>query len=527
MKYYRKTRGMLFCILLLLPAFSVFGQKKPMITVLPFSSIEVPASVSMIISQLFETNLVNTGSYDVLSQNERDKILAAQAESMSGCSDESCAIEIGRMLAAEQIIIGTVAALGSKFIINAKIIDVTTSKTLGADMISATSVEDLDTACRTLTYSLVAKAIPSAAAAPPAPATTTQPTTKPGGTAAQPSTGTAGEQLGGEEPPAPLQPTPKKERPAREPRPAPVPGEFSLPGFLAHSGGILLRTTGNVLGSAAFGARMSSLDAWDDYFAAESGTDTLYSAYTDVMNTYTIMTYSSYGTWGAGAAVSAAAWLATDSISLSTAGRIAYAAGVLFETSGNVASMIAGNEGVATRAAYEEYMAAAEPEADTLYKEYLNLQDGYSTNRVIGLATCAAGGVLMAASPFLPGEKTLAAPSLLNRILMTVGSFLVSAGDFTSALAMNARINTQEAYDIYMTADASSADTYYENYLDTNSSYTALSYYTYGLWAAGGILTIVSLFVPMGTPVETANLPFSFSIQPASYGIGAEIHIKP
>ena len=137
--------------------------EKPLITVLPFSAVEVSPSVSLIISQLFETNLVNTGAFEVLSQNERDQILAAQSDSLQGCSDEACAIEIGRLLSAEQLIMGTVAALGTKYIITAKIIDVTTSRTLGAENISAASVEELDVACHELTLRLVRRSLPELA----------------------------------------------------------------------------------------------------------------------------------------------------------------------------------------------------------------------------------------------------------------------------------------------------------------------------------------------------------------------------
>ena len=154
-------RGRVFFLAILLFGAATFASAdKPLIAVLPFSSIEVSASVSLIITTLFEINLVNTQAYIVLSQNERDQILAAQETAISDCTDEACALEIGKLLAAEQIIMGTVAALGKKFIINAKIIDVTTSHTIGADSVSAGSVDELDVACAKLTNSLVARAFP-------------------------------------------------------------------------------------------------------------------------------------------------------------------------------------------------------------------------------------------------------------------------------------------------------------------------------------------------------------------------------
>jgi TolB-like protein len=154
-------RSAFVLLLLVATAFHARAQEeKPRIAVLPFQAVEVPQSVSMVISALFETNLVNTKAYTVLSHSDRDRILEAQADSFEDYADEDYAIQIGKLLSTEQIIIGTVAALGSKYIINAKIIDVTTSETLGAGSISAASVEELDVACARLTESLVTGAPP-------------------------------------------------------------------------------------------------------------------------------------------------------------------------------------------------------------------------------------------------------------------------------------------------------------------------------------------------------------------------------
>ena len=158
--FLKKSFSVTLLFFLFCTFFSLHAQDKARITVLPFQPIEVSASIAMIISTLFETNLVNTLAYSVLSQNERDQVLAAQEVSISDCTDEACAVDIGKLLAAEHIIMGTVAALGTKYIINAKVVDVTTSKTIGADSISASSVEELDIACQQLTLSLVEKAVP-------------------------------------------------------------------------------------------------------------------------------------------------------------------------------------------------------------------------------------------------------------------------------------------------------------------------------------------------------------------------------
>ena len=173
------TRSVLgrFAYVLLLLVFAAFParaqEEKPRITVLPVQAVGVPQSISVVISALVESNLVHTKAYTVLSQSDRDRILEAQAGSFEDYADEDHAIQIGKLLSAEQIIMGTVAALGTKYIINAKIIDVTTSETLGAGSISAASVEELDVACAKLTESLVTGVPPGPVVADSEPAQAT------------------------------------------------------------------------------------------------------------------------------------------------------------------------------------------------------------------------------------------------------------------------------------------------------------------------------------------------------------------
>jgi TolB-like protein len=167
-------RFSLVSLLLVFAALNVLAQEeKPRIAVMPFRAVEVPQSVSVVLSALFETNLVNTNAYTVLSQSDWDRILETQARSIADYADENYAIQIGKLLSAEQIIIGTVATLGTKYIINAKIIDVTTSETLGAGSISAANVEELDVACAKLTDTLVTGAPPGRVTADSEPASET------------------------------------------------------------------------------------------------------------------------------------------------------------------------------------------------------------------------------------------------------------------------------------------------------------------------------------------------------------------
>jgi hypothetical protein len=79
----------------------------------------------------------------VVEQSERDQILEAQAASLSDCTDESCAVEIGKLLTADSIIIGTASKVGTKFYVTVRLVDVLKGKRLRAETVDAASVEGL------------------------------------------------------------------------------------------------------------------------------------------------------------------------------------------------------------------------------------------------------------------------------------------------------------------------------------------------------------------------------------------------
>ncbi len=130
-------------VLSLISLVSIWGQTKPRVAVLPFSAINLSNSDAQAITSLFETALVKTGVFNVIEQNQIRAILDAQRFSLQGCTDESCAVEVGKLLAAEQIVIGELSRVGNRFILNAKIIDVKQGKNIRADNVSAGSLEEI------------------------------------------------------------------------------------------------------------------------------------------------------------------------------------------------------------------------------------------------------------------------------------------------------------------------------------------------------------------------------------------------
>ncbi|MDC7228281.1 MAG: PEGA domain-containing protein [Spirochaetales bacterium] len=82
------------------------------------------------------------------------EILDAQAFSLSGCTDDSCAIEVGKLLAAENIVLGELSAIGSVYNLAIRLIDVGSSQTLGAEVVSFASLDEMQEAVFSASYKM-------------------------------------------------------------------------------------------------------------------------------------------------------------------------------------------------------------------------------------------------------------------------------------------------------------------------------------------------------------------------------------
>ena len=106
------------------------SAQKPRVTIIPFNSIGISKSDAQGLALLFETALHNTDAFVLIEQMEAENILKAQEYSLGDCVDEQCAIEIGRLLSADQIVLGTVGRIADVYYLAVKIIDVQTGQNL-------------------------------------------------------------------------------------------------------------------------------------------------------------------------------------------------------------------------------------------------------------------------------------------------------------------------------------------------------------------------------------------------------------
>jgi len=131
------------CALLVFAASSAPAETRPAVAVIPFQALGVSAAEAHGLALLFETELVKTGRFTVIEQSRMDAVLTAQEVSLSDCSDQVCAVEIGKLLAAEQIVLGAAGKIGQRYYLTVKLIDVENGASLSSENEQRSSLDEI------------------------------------------------------------------------------------------------------------------------------------------------------------------------------------------------------------------------------------------------------------------------------------------------------------------------------------------------------------------------------------------------
>ena len=97
---------------------------KMRIAVMNFVVKGVTKAIAENVAELIRGEMINTGKYTVIERAQMNRILKEQGLQRTGCTDISCAVEIGKILSARKILIGTVMKLGGMIVITGRIVDV-------------------------------------------------------------------------------------------------------------------------------------------------------------------------------------------------------------------------------------------------------------------------------------------------------------------------------------------------------------------------------------------------------------------
>lgn len=120
------------------------------IAVLPFNSNGIDPASAQTAYTLLRQEMMKTKKVTLAFEGE-----TKQAVGENGCFEEGCAIEIGRKLSADQVMLGSFSKLGEKVIVQYTLLDVASEKILIADNTTANTIEDLELIMKRIAQSVV------------------------------------------------------------------------------------------------------------------------------------------------------------------------------------------------------------------------------------------------------------------------------------------------------------------------------------------------------------------------------------
>ncbi len=125
-------KQMLSLLVAVLMVFSVCGAwagEKPHVAVMDLEARGVEENVALSLSDYLRMTIFQSGKFVVVNREDMKSILKEQGFQLAGCRSAACAVEMGQLLGAEKMFMGSVGKIGSSYMVTVKLISVETSAT--------------------------------------------------------------------------------------------------------------------------------------------------------------------------------------------------------------------------------------------------------------------------------------------------------------------------------------------------------------------------------------------------------------
>jgi TolB-like protein len=110
-------------------AIPLFSQEKQSIAIARLTSSGISQDEALSLTDALRSELGKTGKYQVVERSQMDEILKEQGFQQSGaCNNEECALEIGKLLSVQNMVLGSIGKVGETFAINIRLVDIKTGK---------------------------------------------------------------------------------------------------------------------------------------------------------------------------------------------------------------------------------------------------------------------------------------------------------------------------------------------------------------------------------------------------------------
>jgi len=122
-------------LLALLAAFVQAAERRiPTVAVFPLVAQGMDNSSASILTDALSDELLKSGKVRVMERTQMETILREQGFQKTGsCDQNECAVEMGKVLGIERIVVGTAGRLGESHTISVRAVDVASGEVLASD----------------------------------------------------------------------------------------------------------------------------------------------------------------------------------------------------------------------------------------------------------------------------------------------------------------------------------------------------------------------------------------------------------
>ena len=114
------------------------------IAIIDFEGIGISNDEARVLTQRLTSEMITLGEYQVLERSEMKRLLSEQKFQYSGCVDLKCAVEIGIMIGAKYMMVGSISKIDNVFTVDSRLIYVETSEAYGSGQYTSEgSIDDL------------------------------------------------------------------------------------------------------------------------------------------------------------------------------------------------------------------------------------------------------------------------------------------------------------------------------------------------------------------------------------------------
>ncbi len=134
---------------------SSFAADTIRMAILDFEANNTSKYVAKAVTEFVSTEMAKKSELTIIERTQMGAILNEQGFQQLGCTDQTCAVEMGKLLSAKKILIGTLTKTETAFIITAKSVDVETGRIDFAESERCMKEDDLELASKILAVKLV------------------------------------------------------------------------------------------------------------------------------------------------------------------------------------------------------------------------------------------------------------------------------------------------------------------------------------------------------------------------------------